>query len=100
VQHGTNPRPRPYLNKDEEEHLADHLTKVAKLGYGKTRKQVKKVAREKGILRNERVTDGWWTKFIKRQEQLSLRRVDSTAHVRMDSLNKESIKYYYDLLTG
>jgi len=39
------------LNKDEEEHLADHLTKVAKLGSRKTRKQVKafveKVTRER-----------------------------------------------------
>jgi len=102
VQHGTNPGPRPYLNKDEEEHLADHLTNAAKLGYGKTRKQVKafaeKVAREKGILRKERITDGWWNKFMKRQDQISLRRADSTAHVRMDSVNNESIKYYYDLL--
>jgi len=56
------------------------------------------VAREKGILRKERVTDGWWTKFIKQQEQLSLWRADSTAHIQMDSVNKESIKYYYDLL--
>jgi len=51
VQQGTNPGPCPYLNKVEEECLADHLTNAAKLGCGKTRKQVKasaeKVAREK-----------------------------------------------------
>jgi len=102
VKHGTNPGPRPYLNEDEEEHLANHLISTAKLGYGKTRKQVKafaeKVAKEKGVLRKERITDGWWEKFMKRREELSLRRADSTAHVRMDSVNNESIKYYYDLL--
>ena len=39
VVHGTNPGPRPYLDKEEERALADHLIEVAKLGYGKTRKK-------------------------------------------------------------
>ena len=65
--YGTKPGTRPYLNENEEERLANHLITAAKLGYGKTRKQVKtfaeKVAREKGVLRKERITDGWWGKF-------------------------------------
>ena len=78
VKHGTKPGTRPYLNENEEECLANHLITAAKLGYGKTKKQVKtfaeKVAREKGVLRKERITDGWWGKFMQRQKQLSLRR--------------------------
>ena len=102
VKHGTNPGPRPYLNKEEEKKLANHLVYVAKIGYGKTRKQVSMlvegVAKQKGVLRKNRISDGWWNKFIKRQSELSLRRADSTAHIRMDSVNKESIQHYYDLL--
>lgn len=102
VKHGTNPGPRPYLNKEEEQKLANHLVYVAKLGYGKTRKQVSMLveglAKQKGVLRKNRISYGWWYNFIKRQSELSLRRADSTAHIRMDSVNKESIQHYYDLL--
>ena len=52
---GQNPGPRPYLNKEEEQKLANHLVYVAKIGYGKTRKQVSMlvegVAKQKGVLR-------------------------------------------------
>ncbi len=102
VVHGTNPGPRRYLDVEEESALADHLVEVAKVGYGKTRKQVKtiveSVAREKDILRSRRLSDGWWRRFLERQPQLSLRRGDSTAHVRMDSVNKDVIERYYNLL--
>ena len=102
VKHGTKPGPRPYLNDDEERALADHLIEAAKIGYGKTRKEVKSivesVAEEKQCLRGTRVTDGWWGKFLQRQPQLSLRRGDATAHVRMDSTNRKAIKQYYNLL--
>ena len=40
VTHGTKPGPCPYLTRNEEEMLAQHLVQVAKIGYGKTRKQV------------------------------------------------------------
>jgi len=36
AQHGINPGPHPYLNKDEEKKLADHLFTVAKIGYGRS----------------------------------------------------------------
>ena len=55
VKHGTKPGPRPYLNNQEESALADHLIEAAKIGYGKTRKEVKsiveRVAEEKHCLR-------------------------------------------------
>ena len=102
VTHGTKSGPAPYLNATEEKELADHLITVAKIGYGKTRKEVKMIAEnvaiDKGVLRATRISDGWWKSFLHRQQDLSLRRADSTAHIRMDSINKESIKQYYDLL--
>ncbi len=102
VIHGTKPGQKRYLDEQEEEALAEHLVEVARIGYGKTRREVKgiieKVAIEKNMLRKERVTDGWWRRFLERQPQLSLRRGDATAHVRMDSTSKEAIDGYYDLL--
>jgi len=37
--HRTKPRPTPYLNKTEENELAEFL-QTTKVGFGKTRKQV------------------------------------------------------------
>ena len=102
VLHGTKPGPQCYLDKKEEALLADHLVEAAQIGYGKTRKEVKsiveQVAKENAVNRSNRVSDGWWRRFLERQPQLSLRRGDATAHVRMDATNKEAITKYYDLL--
>ena len=102
VKHGTKPGPKPYLTNEEEASLANHLVEAASIGYGKTRKEVKilveKIAEDKSVLRGSKVTDGWWRRFRERQPQLALRRGDPTAHVRMDSTNKEAIEKYYNLL--
>ena len=102
VQHGTKPGPKRYLTTKEESALADHLVDVAKVGYGKSRRQVmsiaEQVAKEKDLLRGNRILSGWWRHFIERQPQLSLRRGDATAHIRMDATSKEVIDAYYDLL--
>ena len=50
------------------------------------------VAKEKDVLRSERLSDGWWEKFMRcHQDKLSLRQEDATAHIRMDSTNFEVI---------
>ena len=59
---------------------------------------VENVAKRKGLLRKERISNGWWRRFLERQSDISLRRADLTAHIRMDSANKQSIQHYYDLL--
>ena len=97
VVHGTNP------SKREEDELADYLIQTAKVGYGKTRRQVKciveKIADEKGTLKGKgKVSDGWWRRFLERHPQLSLRAGDATAHVRMDAVNTENISHYYCIL--
>jgi len=78
------------------------LIDAAKLGYGKTRKKVtewaENVARERGTLRKEKISNGWWRRFIEQQSQLSLRQTDSTAHVHMDAISQESNSRYFDLL--
>ena len=46
----------------------------------------------------DHVSGGWWRRFIERQGDLSLRQGDSTAHVRMDAMNQETMDHYFSLL--
>ena len=99
---GTRPGPKPYLNVGEEKELGQFLKKCATVGFGKTRRDAMDIAevvvREKGNLKKEKITHGWWNHFLQRQGDLSLRRGDSTAHVCMDAINKETIDHYFSLL--
>lgn len=99
---GTNPGPVPYLNNEEEHDLEEYLRQANKVGYGKTRNQVKviaeRVATDKGVLRGARISDGWWRRFLQRHPNLSLRSGDSTGYVRMNAMNEENLKNYFDLL--
>ena len=55
--------------------------------------------KENASLRSSTVTHGWWQKFLKRNPSLSLRAGDSTAaSIRMDAINAENLKNYYDQL--
>ena len=54
--------------------------------------------KRKGCSEKECITSRWWNKFLKRQGDLSLRRGESTAHVRMDAINRETIGQYFSLL--
>ena len=44
------------------------------------------------------VTQGWWRRFCEHQPNLSLRRGDVTAHVRMDAVNSDTLKQYFTLI--
>ena len=102
VKHGNKPGPTTYLTTAEEEELASFLMEVSKVGYGKTRKEVKllveAVAREKGVLRGEKISDGWFRRFLERRPRLSLRRGDATANVRMEALDIETKNEYFKSL--
>jgi len=50
------------------------------------------------MLKKGYITHGWWNRFLERQGDLSLRRSDSTAHVRMNAINKETMEQYFSLL--
>ena len=102
VQHGKKPGPEPYLNKEEEEDLANFIEEVAEVGFGKTRKQIKamveQTAREKQLLRKQ-ISDGWFRRFLERQPHLCLRRGDRTAAVRMEAMQKkDALDKYFILL--
>ena len=103
VTHGTKPGPKTYLTVNEEIELGDFIQVVGKIGYGKTRAQVKNiaeaVAREKGILRRNRISDGWFWHYLEHQPKLCLRKGDSTSGVCMDAMsNQDALDNYYKLL--
>jgi len=102
VIHGVKPGPQPYLTADEESQLSSHLLMASKIGLGKTRRDVQCLVasylKQKGTLRGSKVSNGWWSNFMKRNETLSLRLGDSTAGVRFDAMNTENINMYFDLL--
>ena len=115
VTHGTKPGPKPYLTQEEEKELGSFLKSCAEVGYGKTRRDVmhivQRVATDRGVLKGNKLSSGWWRRFLERQPYLSLRRGflerqpylslrrgDSTAHVRMDAVNEDTLKHYFSLL--
>ena len=102
VLRGTKPGPKPYLSSAEEGELSSFLQLCSNTGYGRTRSDVlciaRSVAAEKGVLKGSKVMQGWWRRFCERQPELSLRRGDVTAHIRMDSVNHETMTQYFTLL--
>ena len=92
---GTNPGPVPYLSNEEEQELEEYLTEANKVGYGRTRRQIKviaeRVATEKGGAEGCRISDGWWRRFLQRHPNLSLRSGDSTGYIRMNAMNRENL---------
>ena len=87
---------------NEEKELSEYLITSAKVGFGKTRRQIKdiaeSVAKEKGMLKGERISNGWWRRFLERNPTISLRSGDSTAQVRMQAINRENVEQYHNLL--
>ena len=78
------------------------MIQISTIGYGRSRRDVmniaEAVAKQKGLLRKSKITQGWWREFLKRQDDLSLQRGDNTANVRMDAVNEDTITHYFDLL--
>ena len=74
-----------------------------KAGYGKSRKQIisiaENVAKDEGVMhQGQKISFGWYCRFMERQPSLSLRKGDPTANIRMDCLNEETIQAYFNLL--
>ena len=69
--------------------LAWYMKHCAKVGYGRTRRDVlcivESTAKERGVLHSSHISGGWWHRFLERQADLFLKQGDSTALVRMDA---------------
>ena len=65
-----------------------------KLGYEKTeasKNDSGKCSKGESATSKECISNGWWRKFMEGQPDISLCWIDSTAHVQMDSVNKDAI---------
>ena len=102
VIHGTNMGAKPYLSHEEERELVEFLLNCAKMGYGKTRKEVLYIVhatvQKKGIKVESGITQGWWVKFCRRWPEIKLRKGDSFPLVRDQMTNHTVFKSYFDLL--
>ena len=101
--HGTDPGAKPYLDKIEEAELTEYIIIVGQLGFGKTRKQIKsiaeKVAIEKDTLQKDRITNGWFTSYIRRHPELSLHKGDSTCKSCINAMsNRTAIEQYFAVM--
>ena len=103
VTHGNKPGPDQLLSPTEEEELSNFLVEVAQAGNGKTRKQIRNIAGRVAVDKKRRKTPNvsheWFQRFIQRHADLSYRKGNPTANVRMNCLNKEVISEYFYLLT-
>ena len=95
VEHGCRPGSKPYLQPDEEGELTTYLLTAASIGLGKARHEVMRIAEgiavQKGILKGNKISNGWWRRFHERNPELSLRSGDATAGVRIDAVNEENM---------
>ena len=102
VVHGTKPGPKPYLRPEEEKELVDRLTKLSDVGLPKTRREVMQIAENvdtaKRMLKATHISGGWWRRFLERNPGMSLQASDATAGVRIDAIDEENMKKYFDLL--
>ena len=93
---------RLFMARNVDQGLIFPQTREAgQAGYGKTRREIITLAEnvcDKVMLRGSRVTSGWFRRFMERHPDLFLRKGDVTANVRMDCLNSETMKAYFDLL--
>ena len=72
------------------------------MGYGKTQLDVCCIVesnlKQKGSLKGERLSNGWWDKVLRRNQTLRLHIGDSTAGVRLDAVNAKNMDNYFQLL--
>ncbi len=81
VEIGRRSGPRPVLSKEEEEAIVQWLIKMARIGYGRSKEQVKdtvkrildKDGRRIELFSDNRPGRDWWYCFLRRHPQLATR---------------------------
>ena len=89
---------KPYLDQSEEKKFGEFCNSALHLSMGR-HADVMAIAQPfaslKGVLRNERIRQRWFHRFLGRHENLALRRRDSTTHSRMNAMNTEKVNQYF-----
>ena len=88
---------KPYLTNEEKAQLSSHLLAVLRVGFSKTRRNVKYLVESyisKEHCLKDPNSDGWWRRFLEWNPTLSLRSGNATAGVRMDAVNSQNMEAY------
>ena len=104
VEHGTKSGPTSYLTEEEAQELASFLKQASRIGYGKTKKEVLAIVRKMVVKKGHSVKkfngEGWWQRFMRRHNRLSLCTADPLSKARADALTQPKVDEYFKLLTS
>ena len=105
-----NYRCRQVFTDVEERLLQDYLIKASKIQFGLTRKQVRKLAFDFAVKNGKEFPESWSTSgyagedwfsgYMNRFPNLSLRRPEATSLSRSTSFNKKNVNEFFDNLEG
>ena len=102
VKHGKKSGPEPYLTTEEEAELAEFLKQCARMGHGKTKKELFSIVQRSLIKKGRSLEhfngEGWWNRFTQHHPKLSLRTSDPLSRVRANAVTKENMSNYFTLL--
>ena len=97
--------PPRYLDEEEEKELVEFLLGCAEVGYPKTVKEVRVIVgkivakkQHQDIGSTVPVSHGWWEKFQKRHQELSLRSSETLSQRRAIAMSPAVLNKYFDLL--
>ena len=106
---GYNPATRVFSEEDETV-LTSYLLKASAVFFGLTPLEVRKLAYQWAVKKNIKVPQKWletevagvewFSGFLKRNPELSIRSPQPTSLSRATSLNRANVKDYFDKLTG
>ena len=99
VKHGSKPDPAPYLSSDEESELVEFLKTSAKIGFGKTKKEIFSIVqlslKKKCVSVENFNGESWWNRFTQRHPNLTLRSSDPLSRVRVNAVTKDNVNRYF-----
>ena len=94
-----------YLDEDEKKELVEFLLGCAEVGYPNTVKEARVIVgkivakkQSQGVGTAAPVSHGWWEKFQKRHEELSLHSSEALSQRRAIAMNPTVLNRYFDLL--
>lgn len=97
---GATSGPHSYLTREEEKELVSFLCRAAQIGHGRTRKEViaivQRVLDARGS--NKKVSSGWWSSFISRHPEMTLRTPATLSIARASASDCCALDNYFDEL--
>lgn len=102
VEHGSRSRPETFLTASQENQLAAYLIETNKQGYVKSKEIIlfmaTSIAKKNGkVIKGGSLSKKWWSGFLKRHPQLSMRSTENFGVVRT-LVTRSTIEVFYSRL--